>query len=130
MPALPGPPRDCSRCRGPAIGQGAEGLDEAVRRPLQADDLALRLRRLGQARVGRARSAGRSHRVDRRRGDEPLLGRALWARARCDDLWVKMCGNSHTGSFKDLGMTVLVSVVRQAIAEGLRVRAIACASTG
>src|SRR3712207_4564977 len=24
------------------------------------------------------------------------------------DLWVKMCGNSHTGSFKDLGMTVLV----------------------
>jgi len=24
------------------------------------------------------------------------------------DLWVKQCGNSHTGSFKDLGMTVLV----------------------
>ncbi|HNW28433.1 MAG TPA: threonine synthase, partial [Spirochaetota bacterium] len=24
-----------------------------------------------------------------------------------DDLWIKMCGNSHTGSFKDLGMTVL-----------------------
>lgn len=46
------------------------------------------------------------------------------------DLWVKMCGNSHTGSFKDLGMTVLVSVVRKAIHEGLRVRAIACASTG
>lgn len=46
------------------------------------------------------------------------------------DLWVKLCGNSHTGSFKDLGMTVLVSVVRQAIREGLQVRAIACASTG
>ena len=30
-----------------------------------------------------------------------------------EDLWVKMCGNSHTGSFKDLGMTVLVSVVKQ-----------------
>ena len=29
-----------------------------------------------------------------------------------DDLWVKLCGNSHTGSFKDLGMTVLVSVVQ------------------
>ena len=28
------------------------------------------------------------------------------------DLWVKQCGNSHTGSFKDLGMTVLVSQVR------------------
>ncbi len=46
------------------------------------------------------------------------------------DLWVKMCGNSHTGSFKDLGMTVLVSVVRKAVREGLKVRAIACASTG
>ncbi|HVY47677.1 MAG TPA: threonine synthase [Minicystis sp.] len=47
-----------------------------------------------------------------------------------DDVWVKLCGNSHTGSFKDLGMTVLVSVVREAIREGLDVRAIACASTG
>ena len=46
------------------------------------------------------------------------------------DLWVKLCGNSHTGSFKDLGMTVLVSVVRHAIAEGLKVKALACASTG
>ena len=35
-----------------------------------------------------------------------------------EDLWVKQCGNSHTGSFKDLGMTVLVSVVRQMIANG------------
>ena len=47
-----------------------------------------------------------------------------------DDVWVKLCGNSHTGSFKDLGMTVLVSVVRQAMREGLAVRAVACASTG
>ena len=31
------------------------------------------------------------------------------------DLWVKQCGNAHTGSFKDLGMTVLVSVVRHAM---------------
>ena len=46
------------------------------------------------------------------------------------DLWVKLCGNSHTGSFKDLGMTVLVSVVRQMIREGRDVRAVACASTG
>jgi threonine synthase len=47
------------------------------------------------------------------------------------DLWVKLCGNSHTGSFKDLGMTVLVSVVRQAIAEGkLTTRVLCCASTG
>ncbi|MFZ5896769.1 MAG: threonine synthase [Myxococcota bacterium] len=47
-----------------------------------------------------------------------------------NDLWVKLCGNSHSGSFKDLGMTVLVSVVRMAIRDGLKVKAIACASTG
>jgi threonine synthase len=47
-----------------------------------------------------------------------------------EDLWVKQCGNSHTGSFKDLGMTVLVSVVKQMIAEGRRITAVACASTG
>ncbi len=47
-----------------------------------------------------------------------------------DDLWVKQCGNSHTGSFKDLGMTVLVSAVREMIRRGRSVRAIACASTG
>ncbi len=46
------------------------------------------------------------------------------------DLWIKQCGNSHTGSFKDLGMTVLVSAVRQMITDGQHVRAIACASTG
>jgi threonine synthase len=46
------------------------------------------------------------------------------------DLWVKMSGNSHTGSFKDLGMTVLVSVVKQMMANGSPVRAVAAASTG
>jgi threonine synthase len=47
-----------------------------------------------------------------------------------EDLWVKQCGNSHTGSFKDLGMTVLVSMVRQMRAEGKNIPAVACASTG
>jgi threonine synthase len=46
------------------------------------------------------------------------------------DLWVKQSGNSHTGSFKDLGMTVLVSVVKQMIAQGRPIQAVACASTG
>jgi len=46
------------------------------------------------------------------------------------DLWVKLCGNSHTGSFKDLGMTVLISVVKQMRDQGVPVRAVACASTG
>jgi len=54
------------------------------------------------------------------------LGRELGM----SDLWVKLNGNSHTGSFKDLGMTVLVSVVKQMIADGSPVRAVACASTG
>jgi threonine synthase len=47
-----------------------------------------------------------------------------------DELWIKLCGNSHTGSFKDLGMTVLVSAVKQMIADGKPVSAVACASTG
>jgi threonine synthase len=55
------------------------------------------------------------------------LGRQLGV----EDLWVKLCGNSHTGSFKDLGLTVLVSVVKQIMAGGnTPVQAAACASTG
>ena len=46
------------------------------------------------------------------------------------DVRVKQCGISHSGSFKDLGMTVLVSTVAQMIARGKPIRAIACASTG
>lgn len=45
-------------------------------------------------------------------------------------LWVKLCGNSHTGSFKDLGMTVLVSQVNHMIKNGANIKAVACASTG
>jgi threonine synthase len=47
-----------------------------------------------------------------------------------DELWIKLCGNSHTGSFKDLGMTVLVSMVREMISQGRSIPAVACASTG
>jgi len=47
-----------------------------------------------------------------------------------EDLWIKQCGMAHTGSFKDLGMTVLVSMVKQMRAEGKNIRAVACASTG
>ena len=54
------------------------------------------------------------------------LGRELGVH----DLWIKLCGNTHTGSFKDLGMTVLISQVRQMRADGVPVRAVACASTG
>lgn len=47
-----------------------------------------------------------------------------------NDVWIKMCGNSHTGSFKDLGMTVLVSVVNQMRNNNRDIPAVACASTG
>ena len=48
------------------------------------------------------------------------------------DLWVKQCGVSHTGSFKDLGMTVLVSQVNHLIRSGKQpgIMGVACASTG
>eukprot|EP00983_Pelagomonas_calceolata_P053759 1143418-Pelagomonas_calceolata.AAC.4 len=47
------------------------------------------------------------------------------------DLWVKQCGNSHTGSFKDLGMTALVSQVNRIrrLKPG-SISAVGCASTG
>jgi len=47
-----------------------------------------------------------------------------------DELWVKQCGNSHTGSFKDLGMTVLVSQVNRLRRQGKPLVAVGCASTG
>ncbi len=64
-------------------------------------------------------------------GRTPLLPTQALARdLGLKELWVKQCGTSHTGSFKDLGMTVLVSVVRQMVADGKPIRAVACASTG
>lgn len=64
-------------------------------------------------------------------GDSNLFwARRLGEQIGLDDLWIKQCGNAHTGSFKDLGMTVLVSMVKQMIAEGTDIPAVACASTG
>jgi threonine synthase len=45
-------------------------------------------------------------------------------------LLVKQCGQSLTGSFKDLGMTVLVSMANAMRSRGQDVRALVCASTG
>ncbi|GAA0148332.1 lyase [Lithospermum erythrorhizon] len=47
-----------------------------------------------------------------------------------NDLWVKHCGISHTGSFKDLGMTVLVSQVNRLRKLGQPLSGVGCASTG
>ena len=65
-------------------------------------------------------------------GNSPLVpARRFGAEIGAHDLWIKQCGQSPTGSFKDLGMTVLVSTVLHAVREKkLSVRAVACASTG
>jgi threonine synthase len=64
-------------------------------------------------------------------GNTPLIRASrLEGELGLEGLWIKQCGNSHTGSFKDLGMTVLVTVVRQMIADGGDIRALLCASTG
>ncbi|NP_001296615.1 threonine synthase 1, chloroplastic [Cicer arietinum] len=47
-----------------------------------------------------------------------------------NDLWVKHCGISHTGSFKDLEMTVLVSQVNRLRKNERPLVGVGCASTG
>jgi threonine synthase len=61
-------------------------------------------------------------------GNSPLIKSNRFAKhLGIDEIYIKQCGTSHTGSFKDLGMTVLVSMVNQIRSH---VRAVACASTG
>ncbi|MEK7727980.1 MAG: threonine synthase, partial [candidate division KSB1 bacterium] len=69
--------------------------------------------------------------VSFREGGTPLAPAPRLAHAlKLNHLWVKQSGNSHTGSFKDLGMTVLVSQVKQMMRDGKRIKAVLCASTG
>lgn len=64
-------------------------------------------------------------------GGSPLLRLDRYAREiGLEDVWLKESGVTHTGSFKDLGMTVLVSAVKEMRARGAPIRAVACASTG
>ena len=61
-------------------------------------------------------------------GNSPLIKSERFANhLGINEIHIKQCGTSHTGSFKDLGMTVLVSMVNQIRS---RVRAVVCASTG
>src|SRR3989475_5612805 len=61
-------------------------------------------------------------------GNSPLIKSERFAKFfGIDEIHSKQCGTSHTGSFKDLGMTVIDSAVNQIRS---RVRAVACASTG
>jgi threonine synthase len=71
------------------------------------------------------------HIVTLAEGWNPLLPDARTAkRLGLADLRLKLCGTTHTGSFKDLGMTVLVSWVNHLVRTGAPIRAVACASTG
>lgn len=47
-----------------------------------------------------------------------------------DNVWIKQCGISHSGSFKDLGMTALMSHVKYAMRKGSQIKAVGCASSG
>ena len=61
-------------------------------------------------------------------GNSPLIRSDAFAKyLGVESVHIKQCGTSHTGSFKDLGMTVLVSMVNQIRS---KIRAVACASTG
>jgi len=61
-------------------------------------------------------------------GNTPLIRSDAFARSLgLDEVYIKQCGTSHSGSFKDLGMTVLVSMVHRI---RHKIRAVACASTG
>src|SRR5580692_6633470 len=52
-----------------------------------------------------------AHVVSTGEGGTPLFhAERLGRDVGVPELWVKQCGQAHTGSFKDLGMTVLVSV--------------------
>ncbi len=64
-------------------------------------------------------------------GRTPLLPLESWSRKLgIENIWIKQCGVSHSGSFKDLGMTVLVSHVKSMLSKNIPIKAIACASTG
>jgi threonine synthase len=82
-----------------------------------------------------APGVGDEHVVSMGEGATPLVRAERFGRdIGMTRLYVKQCGQSHTGSFKDLGMTVLVSSVRRALAErgtgASFPRVLACASTG
>jgi len=71
------------------------------------------------------------HIVSLAEGWNPLLpAPRTAARLGLSDVRLKLCGTTHTGSFKDLGMTVLVSWVNHLRRTGTPIRAVACASTG
>jgi threonine synthase len=71
------------------------------------------------------------HIVTQGEGFTPLWENAKYAKTLgIRQIYVKQCGTSHSGSFKDLGMTVLVSQLNHMIQSGKNIKAVACASSG
>lgn len=65
-------------------------------------------------------------------GNTPLLPAPHFSRSlgMQHPIHIKQCGTTHTGSFKDLGMTVLISMVHHLRRSGVPIPAVICASTG
>lgn len=64
-------------------------------------------------------------------GRTPLVAYPAFAReTKLAEVFIKQCGHTQTGSFKDLGMTVLVSMANAMRRRGRDIRALICASTG
>ena len=83
----------------------------------QGSGVRVRGQGFGQSMSGCCRSSPLRTSSPLGEGFTPLLPSPRLAKSLgLDDLWVKQCGVSHTGSFKDLGMTVLVSAVNQMMA--------------
>ena len=74
--------------------------------------------------------ARREHRLDDRGRHEPVLGRALRQELGLDELWVKLCGDLAHRVVQGPGHDRAGVVVKQMIADGKPIRAVACASTG
>ena len=75
-PAGGRPRSECAPCAQPI------GMDAAVRRPLQAHDVAVRQRCVGQEGVGRPGARGHQRGQPRRGRHEPVLGQSLRAVGR------------------------------------------------
>ena len=72
------------------------------------------------------------HVVSLGEGATPLIHMRRYAEhLGLTDCWIKQCGTTHSGSFKDLGMTVLVSQVNHIMrSRESGILGVACASSG
>ena len=75
-----------------------------LRKPRRQQQVALRQRRLGHARMGDARASADENVVSMYEGNTNLFwADRLGKQIGVPDLWVKLCGNSHTGSLQGPG---------------------------